>query len=1149
MDFSFLTPEVAQRMAEILSKIEQSSQVWKDFVTFPSNMEVVTESGNIPSLRWLIDNHMQLIANAISTIRSIDQVVIDPVTRNLKVRFTDGIETVVGQVDGENGTDGISVVNVELYPDPIEVGRVFFQAELSNGVVLRTQNSIEGYNGKSVKRMIVIDNQILTTLDDGTELPAIPVEGLTPISIAGAQIRNGELFIQLTNGQETSAGMAEALKGRGISDIRKQGGVLSVSFTDDPSTYVDIGTLNGIASLQMVDDQLMLALDSDPQNPQAIATLRSLTGAEIDENNHLVLLTNAAAPNDRIDLGLVTNLRPRDGEDGDDGDDGESIAGVSIRDNAFYFTLTDGTELPGVPVGGLMPVDIVGAAVREGNLYFSLSNGQEILAGLASDLRGAGITSARLDPDGKLYFFYQDAPTTAVYVGDVPGIAAMAIENGRLLIRYTTNPNTPVDAGSMLAVTNVRLEGHQLIVTFNNNQQAQVGQLLALASMQIVNNVLQVTYNDGNTVALGNIKGDKGDKGDAGRGIVSAAVNATGDLEITWTDGNTDNAGRVRDPILNFIGKTYNYVAAPGQTNFSAPNGGEVIVFVDGALKYKDIDFDLETTNEVDFLVGLQGGEKVTIVAYQFVGTTPSGRGVQDVQDNQDGTYDLVLENGSLFTIDTRTPVDPTTLPPGIVSINVLPNGDIKVVLTNNTEFIAGSANNAVSIVDAKVDGGGDLIIETDDPNNQFINAGSVLSGLAIQSASVDQATGHLMLTLSSGAVLDAGVTGNYVTNATIRPADGMLLVTISNGTVIEAGTVRNPLIGTMFDFICFEGQYEFDVPHNGYQVLVWANGVALQGADLILTNPTKVQLRTPRIDLDIVRVVLLTAGNVSAASIVGEATAPRNSFYGKNTQGQMGFHTLGLNKYGIPYDFVSIDNQRIFEVTSGGACEVFVDGRLLHSDEYAIPVDNSAVILTTPLNSGQKVRIIALNTPRALGDFEITNFVRIKQRTNGHGGTFAAGAWQIRALNTIDQNLVGATLNSNRFILPAGVYYVRGWAACNGVSTNALRIYNQTTRKTLLEGDAVFGNAIFVRGQEPGNNLTPIEGYIEVTTQSALILQHKCLRSRDTYGFGVVGGGHSTSVYVGNIGGGWWTRDEQIPQSNFGSPATLVDLQIWKVG
>lgn len=1140
MDFSFLTPEVAERMAEILSQIEQSSQVWKDFVTFPANMEVVTESGNIPSLRWMIDNHMQLIANAISTIRSIDQVVIDPLTRNLKVRYSDGVETVVGQVDGENGINGVSVVNVELYPDPIEIGRVFFQAELSNGVVLRTQNSIEGYNGKSVKQMVVIDNQILTTLDDGTELPAIPVEGLTPISVAGAQIRNGELFIQLTNGQETSAGIAEALKGRGIADIRKQAGVLSVSFTDDPATYIEIGTLDGIASLEMEGDQLMLAMDSDPNNPQSIATLRSLVGAEIDENNHLVLLTNSEAPNDRIDLGLVTGLKPRDGA---------SVASVSIVDNKMIFTLDNGQVLPEVPVSGLTPINIVGATVRGDQLYFQLSNGQEILAGLASDLRGAGMTSARLDPDGKLYFFYQDAPTTAVYVGNVPGIAAMAIENGRLIVRYTTAPDDAVDVGSMLAVTNVRLEGHQLIVTFNNDQQAQVGQLLALASMQIVNNVLQVTYNNGETVALGNIKGDKGEKGDAGRGIVSAVVNAAGDLEITWTDGNTDNAGRVRDPILNFIGKTYNYVATPGQTNFSAPNGGEVIVFVDGVLKYKDVDFDLQTTNEVDFMVPLVGNERVTIVAYQFVGTTPSGRGVQMVQDNQDGTYDLVLENGNSFTIDTRTPVDPTTLPPGIVSINVLPNGDIKVVLTNTTEFIAGSANNAVSIVGAEVNGQGDLIVETDDPNNQFINAGSVLSGLAIESAEVNQANGHLMLTLSSGAILDAGITGNYVTEAVIRPNDGMLLITLSNGTVIDAGTVRNPLIGTMFDFICFEGQYEFDVPHNGYQVLVWANGVALQGTDLILTNPVKVHLRTPRIDLDVVRIVLLTAGNVEASSIVGAPAAPRNSFYGKDAQGNMGFHTLGLNKYGVPYSFIALSNQRIFEVTSGGSVEVFVDGRLLHDDEYQVAVGNTAVVLTTPLNAGQKVRIIALNSPRSLGDFDITNYVRIKQRTNGHGGTFAAGAWQIRAINTIDQNLIGAVINSNRIILPAGIYYVRGWAACNGVSTNALRLYSQTTRKTLLEGEAVFGNAVFVRGQEPGNNLTPIEGYIEVTTQSALVLQHKCLMTKDTYGFGAVGGGHSTSVFVGNIGGGYWTENRQVPQANFGTPATLVDLQIWKVG
>jgi hypothetical protein len=1144
MSLSFLTPEVANRMEEVLSQIEQSSSVWKDFVTLPANMSVITESGNIPSLRWLIDNHMQLIANAISTIRSISQVVIDPNTRNLVVQYSDGISTAVGAVDGENGKDGLSVINVELYADPLEVGRVYFQTQLSNGVVLRTQNSIEGYNGKSVKQMVIIDNQILTTLDDGTELPAIPVEGLTPISVAGAEIRNGEMFIRLTNGTETSAGLAEALQGRGIADIRKTNDKLQVSFTDDPSTYVEIGTLNGIRDLQMVHDRLMVTTDDAPNTPKELATLTSLVSAEITAENHLVLITNAQPPNNRIDLGLVTNLRPRDGEDG------AGVVGAAIRDNQIFFTLSSGQELPGIAVNGLTPVNIVGAAVRGQNLYFQLSNGQELLAGLAADLKGAGVKSARLDPDGKLYFFYENDIATPVYVGDVPGIAGMAIENGRLIVRYTNSPDTPVDVGSMLAVTNIRLDQHRLIITFNTGQEAQVGQLLALTSLRVVNNVLTVTYNNGVTEALANVKGDKGDKGDKGRGIQHAEVNAAGDLEITWDDGSAvTNAGRVRDPILNFIGKTYNYVATPGQEQFAAPNGGEVLVFVDGVLKHKDLDFDLQTANVVDFLVGLVGGEKVTIVAYQFVGTTPSGRGIQTVQDNQNGTYDLLLENGTSFIIDTRTPVDPATLPPGIVSINVLPNGDIKVVLTNSTEFIAGSANNAVSIVGVEVDGNGNLIVETDDPTNQFLNAGSVLSGLMIQSATVDANTGHLLLTLSSGAVLDAGQTGNFVTQAAIRPNDGMLQITLSNGTVLDAGTVRNPLIGTMFDFICFQGQYEFDVPHSGYQVLFWANGVALQGTDLILTDPTKVKVRTPRVELDVVRIVLLTAGNVAAASIVGEATAPRNSFYGKNAQGEMGFHTLGLNKYGVPYDFLSIANQRMFDVTHSGQVEVIVNGRYLHDDEYSLPPGNMSVYLNNPLTASDRVRIIVLNAPRAMGDFEIVNYARIKQRTNGHGGTFAAGAWQIRSLNTIDQNAIGAVLNSNRILLPSGKYYIRGWAACNGVSTNALRLYNQTTRRTLLEGDAVFGNAVFVRGQEPGNNLTPIEGYFEVTTQSALVLQHKCLITKDVYGFGAVGGGHSTSVFQGNIGGGYWTENRQISQANFGAPATLVDLQLWKVG
>lgn len=1138
----YLTPEIAQRVVVALGKLEQSSQVWQDFSTFDENTPVVTEEGNIPSLRALITNTQYLVADALANIKDISSATIDPLTNNLIITYSDGSTQVAGRAAGQDGVNGTSVVNIELFADPIEIGRVYFQTELSNGVVLRTQNSIEGYNGKSVASMTIEDNQILVVLDDGTALAPMPVSGLVPISVTGGEIRNGNLFLTLSNGVELDTGLAQNLKGRGIADIRKQAGELQVAFDDDPATYIAIGTVKSVLGITQVAHELFAEYDTAPGTPVKIGEAISLVDAIIDENQHLILITNKAPPNNRIDLGVVTNLRPADGDDGSDGD---SVEAVRLEDNALIFTV-GGVELAPVAISGLTPANIVGATIRDGQLYFQLSNGQEILAGLAADLRGAGIVSARLDPDGKLYFFYQDAPTVGVHAGNVPGIQKTELVNGRLMVTYTSAPTTPVDIGPLLAITGLTFDGFQLLATFNNNQQAVLGTILVPNTFSVnAAGVLTVTYNDQTTQTIGNIKGPQGLKG---VGLADVELTPGGDLVIHWDDGRpAENLGRVRDPILNFIGKQYWFTAIAEQTKFAVPNGGEVVVFVNTTLAMPET-YDLTTANEVNFLTPFAGGEKILVIAYQFVGTTPSGRGIEEIEEVEPGMYVIRLENGTLFPINTVTPVDPADLPPGILNVEVLPNGDIKITLSNQTNFIAGSANNAVSIVDAKVNAQGDLIVETDDPANQFINAGSVLSGLMIEDAQVDQQTGHLILTLSSGAVIDAGNTGNYVTQAAIRAADGMLQVTLSNGTVIDAGTVRNPLIGTTFDFICFEGQYEFNVPHNGYQVLVWANGVALQGADLILTNPTKVQVRTPRVDLDVMRIVLLTAGNVAAASLVGEAQAPRGSAYGKNSAGVMGFHTLGLNRYGLPYSFIAYNNQTDFDVSHSGSVEVIVSGRYLHDDEFTLP-NTSTVRLIEPVDIGVRVKINVLTAPRSLGDFEIANYARVKYLTNGNGGTFTAGAWQIRALNDLKQNLIGLTLNSNRMIMPAGTYYVRGFAACNGVATNALRLYNQTTGRDLLVGEAVFASRQFTLANQPPNCLTPIEGYIEIVTQSSVVLQHRCIHTKGTYGFGVVGGGHSTSRQVGNIGGGTWTENTELKQSDFGVPATLVDLQFWKVG
>lgn len=1131
---ALLTPEMVQRVEQALSNLEQSSDVWQDFVTFAATTPVQTENGPIPSLRALIENHQFLITDAIANLKDISTVMIDPTTKNMIVTYSNGQSSIVGQVSGEAGEAGVSVVNVELFEDPTEQGAVFFQTELSNGVVLRTQQSISGYNGKSISAVYLVDNHLLVVLEGGVELEPIPISGLTPISVVGATISNGELFINLSNGTSTSAGLAEALRGRGIANVRKVNDKVEVAYSDAPTTYVEVGSVNGLNSLTQVADKLIATYDSDPTTPVVVGTMTSMVGATISEAGNLIILTNAEE-NNQIDLGPVTALKPKDGA---------SITAVAVVDNSFVVHI-DGVPQEPIPVANLTPANIVGADVRNGILYFNLSDGREIEAGVAEELKGAGVASARLDPDGKLYFFYSDAPTTAVQVGVVPGIASMLIDNGRLVVRYTTAPTVPVDIGSMLSVTNVRLDGSQLIVTLNNGMEGIVGTIKSMQSVQLTNDVLSITWNDGVSTNLGNVRGRPGETGPRGIGITEAVISPAGDLILSWSDGSPDdNLGRVRADVLNYIGKSKWFSPASGDDTVMVDHNGEVIIFVDSELKVPVADYDASSADRIVFTAPFVGTEKVLVVAYQLVGSSVSGNGVKNIAQTSATVYTVTLENNQTYTINTATPIDITDLPPGIESMTVLPDGQLQVVLSDTRILMPGSVNSAISLVDAVVDQSGDLILETNnpDPAKKFINVGSVLSDLTISNTQIDQQTGHLIVTLSTGQTFDAGVTATYVTGAAINPADGQLQITLSNGTTFDAGIVRNPLMGTFYDFVCFQGQYEFPVAHTGYQVVVWARGVMLTGPAVDTSDPTKVVLRLPRDEADDVRIVLFTKAQTVATEMEGEAAAPAGSVYGRNpTTGLMGFWVPALTKFGVPNDFVATQGQAFFPVTHGGRVEVVVNGRYLMDNEYIATAGTSGVSLAVPLNANDRVRITAIIAPKPMGDFVVANYARVGHRTNSNGGSFVAGAWQIRSLNTIIEDNIGVSLAANRLILPAGKYYIKGWAACNGVSTNALRLYNQTHSKVVKEGPAVFASREFSLTFQAANCLTPIEGYFDVETQSAMLLQHKCLVSKSNYGFGVVGGGHSTSS-------GGSTNLEKT-QADFGMPADLVDLQIWKVG
>ena len=145
-----------------------------------------------------------------------------------------------------------------------------------------------------------------------------------------------------------------------------------------------------------------------------------------------------------------------------------------------------------------------------------------------------------------------------------------------------------------------------------------------------------------------------------------------------------------------------------------------------------------------------------------------------------------------------------------------------------------------------------------------------------------------------------------------------------------------------------------------------------------------------------------------------------------------------------------------------------------------------------------------ALNGKLDKSAFEVSQqvlHVRDEKPSNTHGGTFTAGAWRTRDLNTVVMNTIpGASLTNNRIILPAGSYEVRADVAAEVVGSHQARLYNRTTPDNSLLGhniNTTYGSA--------GYNSCPsfVVGIISITQTSEYEVQHICELTYSNHGMG----------------------------------------------
>jgi hypothetical protein len=127
-------------------------------------------------------------------------------------------------------------------------------------------------------------------------------------------------------------------------------------------------------------------------------------------------------------------------------------------------------------------------------------------------------------------------------------------------------------------------------------------------------------------------------------------------------------------------------------------------------------------------------------------------------------------------------------------------------------------------------------------------------------------------------------------------------------------------------------------------------------------------------------------------------------------------------------------------------------------------------------------------------------------------GGTFTAGAWRTRDLNTENDPGGIVTLAANQFTLQAGTYLIEAVAPSNAVNRNQIRLQNITDATT----DGI-GGSIFSRSTSGATSNSNSLMTVTITIASAKVfeIQHQGQTTKTSNGFGTESNLGLNSVYT----------------------------------
>jgi len=125
---------------------------------------------------------------------------------------------------------------------------------------------------------------------------------------------------------------------------------------------------------------------------------------------------------------------------------------------------------------------------------------------------------------------------------------------------------------------------------------------------------------------------------------------------------------------------------------------------------------------------------------------------------------------------------------------------------------------------------------------------------------------------------------------------------------------------------------------------------------------------------------------------------------------------------------------------------------------------------------------------------------------SNTNGGTFTAGAWQVRDLTLVQFDTIGVTLAANVFTLPRGVYEVHASAPGWNVNRHMIRLYDVTNAVAVLWGTSEVSSGI-QSDIVPSQTRSFLHGRLHVPAATQYRLEHQCQTTVLNVGLGLASG------------------------------------------